>query len=129
MNPLPCSEKILNKAIEVAKTGPGVGIRNNYKLGAVLFNGKEILKAKSNSYKTHPLCLMFGKYPYLHAETHTCISHGLDRCSGLSLLVVRINSFGNLVMAKPCIHCERLLNYVGIKKVYYSDWMGEIQCL
>jgi len=123
------SERIVSKAMEVALKGVGTGTRRCYRVGAVLFNRRGILRAKSNSYKTHPLVLKYSKYPYLHAEAHCLVSHGLDNCEGLDMCVVRLHKDDRtLSMAKPCDCCSSLLKYAGINKVYYSNWTGIIEC-
>lgn len=39
---------------------------------------------------------------------------------GSSILVVRINKNNKLRLAKPCIDCMKYIEYVGIRKVFYS---------
>jgi len=122
--------RVVSKAIETALGGVGTGTRRCYRVGAVLFNRRGILRAKSNSYKTHPLVLRYSEFPYLHAEAHCLVSHGLDNCEGLDLCVVRVHKDDRtLSMAKPCDACANLLSYSKVNNVYYSDWSGAIKCL
>lgn len=122
--------KLIRIATAVAKEGEGVGRNENYRLAAVLFDRRNrIISCKANSYKTHPKALSFGRYPYLHAECHTILSAGMDNCKRHNLLVVRVDSRGNLTMAKPCPSCTELIKHVGIKDVFYSDWNAGIQRL
>lgn len=46
----------------------------------------------------------------------------------LNLLVIRTDSLGNLVNARPCIECLKLMQVVGINKIYYSDNGSIIEC-
>jgi tRNA(Arg) A34 adenosine deaminase TadA len=115
---------VIRRAILAATETEGI---KRYKLGAVLFDKRgRIINAKGNSRKTHPLLLRYSNYPYLHAESHCIVSHGLDNCRGLSLMVCRCDSSRRLTMARPCVACLRLIQEVGISKVYYTDWEGKI---
>lgn len=116
-------EHILKKAIETAKKTEGL---RNFKLGAVLFDKGVIVSAKGNCTKTHPALRYYTPWPILHAESRAILSHGLDNCHNLELMVVRINQTGDLTMSKPCKVCQELIKDVGIKRVWYSDWEGRI---
>lgn len=121
-------DKILHKAVEIAKTSEGVGGNRNYRIGAVLFDDKRIITAKCNSYKTHPLALKFSIYPHLHAELSCLISAGLDDVKDKDILITRILSDGRITMAKPCKFCQKALDYTKVRNVYYTNWDG-ILCL
>ena len=110
----------------VAMASNGVGTRQCFRVGAILFHRKHILQAKHNSYKTHPALKRFYKYPYVHAEAACILAHGLDNCRGLDLLVMRVDKKNTVTMAKPCDSCSDLIKFVGINKVWYSDWEGKI---
>lgn len=43
-----------------------------------------------------------------------------------NLLVIRVNSDGNIVNARPCHNCVDMLQSCGIKHVYYSTDNGSI---
>lgn len=123
--------QLLLRAKDQALLSGGVGTNHSYKVGAVLFNKKgKVLVAKNNSYKTHPNLKDFTAYPHLHAES-SCILHmGLDNCHGLNLLVTRIrNPNATLTMAKPCPVCYNIITKVGINKLYYTNWQGQLECL
>lgn len=124
------SSRLIEACKAVTMTGEGVGKRNSYRVGAILFDKKRIITAKTNSLKTHPALAKFTKWPYLHAETSCLLSHGLGNCSEASLLVVRLHRDDRtLSCARPCDTCASLLDLAGVRKVYYSDWDGEIKCL
>lgn len=114
-------------ALSVAKTSEGVGRNKNFRLGAVLYDKKERpIVSKPNSYKTHPKLRYIYPYPCLHAEASCILSHGLDNCVGLNLLVVRVLASGRKAMAKPCPCCAYLIEQVQINEVVYSNWLGEL---
>lgn len=106
----------------------GTGVRQCFRVGAILFSRKHILQAKHNSYKTHPALVKFFKYPFMHAEAACILAHGLDNCKGLDMLVMRVGKKNDVTMAKPCDSCADLIRHVGIRKVYYSDWSGNVVC-
>lgn len=94
----------------------------------LLRRGKPVL-TKNNSLKTHPYLAKYTEYPYLHAESSVVLAYGLDNCRGLDIFVTRTLRDGTTTMAKPCKVCTRILNEVGIRKVYYTNWKGKIECL
>ena len=122
-------ERLILQAKKVALKSEGVGRRQGYRVGSVLFDKrKRILSCRCNSYKTHPILSEFTCYPHLHAESAVVLHRGLDNCGGLSILTVRIkHPNAQLTMAKPCEVCYNLLSKVGIKDIYYTNWKGEIE--
>jgi len=40
--------------------------------------------------------------------------------SAMSMIVIRIDSQGQLADSKPCANCTKMLKYYGLKKIYYS---------
>lgn len=124
------SQRLVDIATGVALTSEGIGKRNSYRLGAIIFDKKRVLCAKPNIRKTHTVLSKFSKFPYLHAETNCILSHGLDNCNGKSLLVVRVAMDDcTLRNSLPCAVCSSMIKLAGIKKVYYSNNEGEIKCL
>ena len=104
----------------IAKTGNGVGSKNNFRLSAILVKKNRMREAAVNSRKTHPLLSNFYSFPFLHAESSVIIKHGISNCEGYILYVIRILKNNNLALAKPCFACQKLIQSVGIKRVYYS---------
>lgn len=123
------TQRFLEAARAVALTSSGTGQRNSFRVGAVLLDRNKIITAKANSYKTHPILSKYSKWPFQHAESACIISHGLDNCHGLDLLVTRINKKGNFTMAKPCPSCMALIRDVSLRNVYYTNWKGDLEQL
>jgi tRNA(Arg) A34 adenosine deaminase TadA len=44
----------------------------------------------------------------------------------ISLIVLRVNRYNELVNSKPCYHCLEYLKNIGIKNIYFSDDNGNI---
>jgi len=66
----------------------------------------------------------FIKFPFKHAEI-SLISrlwgkHHID--GDLSIYVVRLNSFGDEQLSKPCPHCQAVLDALGIDDVYWTPF-------
>lgn len=98
--------------------------RNDFRLGASLVRKNRILVSRPNSAKTHPLLLRFSEFPFLHSESNAILAWGMDNCSATTLYVVRILRNNNLAMAKPCCSCMKLIEYVGISKIFFTTEYG-----
>ena len=48
------------------------------------------------------------------------------KLSKTTLIVIRVNSSGQMVNSKPCKHCTKMLIFYGIKKIIYSNKNGEL---
>lgn len=125
--------KIIKRAIRLsyARFDPNP-YQRRYHFAIAFDNNKPILIAENNPIKIDNKAFKIGKrfnikqykeYPYSHAESHL-VSQLLDRYntirSDLSLVVLRINRQGRILMSKPCENCQRILDAVGLNKVYWS---------
>lgn len=118
-------KRYFDAAYAVALSSPGAGgKRSRFRLGAVLVHKKQILTAKYNSMKTHPLMGFFYDYPHLHAEAACIFNLGLDNCADADLYVMRIDRKNRPALARPCINCQKLIKHVGIKRIFYSTDIG-----
>lgn len=121
------TSRVYLAALNAAQVTPGI---KRYKLGACLYDHKgRIINSKGNLRKTHPALVKFTAYPYLHAESHCILGHGLDNCSGLSLFVLRLSAAGQATMAKPCDSCLTMGRYVGLDTIKYTNADGLIECV
>ena len=89
-----------------------------HKLSAIIFDNQcNIINTGYNRW------LLIGhqsKIPYqtsIHAEMDAILGCSRQELWGSSILVWRHN--GNL--AKPCSHCQKLIDISGIRNVYYSQ--------
>lgn len=122
-------QKTINKSYE--NWSPNPLIRCYHYCSA--FNGNKMIEfAQNNPIKMSTKAFRIGKrfnipkyleYPYVHGESHL-ISKLLDRYNTIdpnwSIVVMRINRQGLILGSKPCENCKKLLNAVGLNKVYYS---------
>jgi len=42
------------------------------------------------------------------------------------MVVIRINANGSLTQSMPCVKCVQFMKMCGVKRVYYSNWNGDI---
>lgn len=105
--------------------------QHRHRLGAVIYKGKRILGVGYNgvgrqpSRSVVPTAVTAGYWPdAIHAELAAIIDAGADDCKRASILVVRLNKQGELMLAKPCKICSGVIAYVGIRKVTYSTSEG-----
>ncbi len=64
----------------------------------------------------------------IHAEINAFIKFNKHKCiRGLDIIVIRIGN-NKLQYSRPCNHCIDFLNKKGVRKIYYSNDKGEIEC-
>jgi deoxycytidylate deaminase len=101
---------------------------HNQRHGAVIFDKNIIIStgynvASGSASKLHP---RFCRWQYsIHAET-ACILNAKTDLKGCSMLIIRLNKANELMNSRPCNWCYSYLNYVGIKKIIYSNKEGEL---
>ena len=126
-------EKIIRKAIKISydKFKPNPYQRRYHY--AFAFDGKKIVGfAKNNPIKVNAKAYRMGQkfniqtyldFPFSHAESHL-ISQLLDTYNSIrsdwSLVVLRINRQGKILLSKPCQNCQKIIDSVGFQKVYWS---------
>lgn len=98
------------------------------KVGAVIFSGKRIISSGHNEIRSSSIPNKHKLYTNsVHAEQAALLGTDWNRLKGYSILVVRYNqNTEKLLNAKPCAMCAKILEYVGIKDIYYSNESGEI---
>ena len=100
-----------------------------FRIGAVIFKGSRIISSGHNGIRSvSQIKDKFKKYENsLHAEQAALMNIDWNKVKGCSILVMKISpSKGILSMSKPCEICQKLLEHIGIKTIYYSNEKGEI---
>lgn len=110
----------IEKATEIAMNAAKESTER-HKMGAVLFCGNKYVSACNRVFSV----IVTGRStPYSsHAEA-SVIDHGLHLGFNLNhstLVVVRINNKGSLMLARPCKHCQQLIESMKIPYTYYSN--------
>lgn len=125
--------KIIQKAIKLAyskfKPNP---YQKRYHFAIAFDNNTPICLAQNNPIKVNAKALYMGRkfnittykeYPYNHAESHL-VSKLLDRYNSIdpnwSMVVLRINRPGRIMLSKPCGNCQKILDVLGFKNIYWS---------
>ncbi len=109
--------KFLKYAVEEAQKS-----EHRQKIGAIISDKSKII---SRGYNHQQRSVKHLKKKFqrwigtVHAEVDAIIKAKTD-LKNLSMLVIRVNNKNQLRLAKPCRWCMMYLEYVGIKKVYYS---------
>lgn len=126
MGKLDAGFRFIDLAIQQAKQS-----RMDVRVGAVLFRQKHVIGAGYNK-ADHPL-LYTGKVEKLHVNhgMHAEIAavHSIVSCKEGTLVVVRLRKDNSIGLAKPCRSCQRYLGRVGIKRVIYSDNIGDFNIM
>ena len=61
------------------------------------------------------------EFPFLHAESDLITKLDYEyQNHKTEIFSVRINRHGRFKLAKPCVNCQKMLDKVGITKVYWS---------
>jgi len=96
---------------------------------AFILNKSKIVSIGRNSKKSHPINQKYGYFDGsgLHAEACAVIKSGNIDHSRHTLVTFRIDRNNKVAMGKPCRHCQKLLNDVNFKEIYYSDEQGQFQ--
>lgn len=90
-----------------------------HKLGSILYDKSRYVTGWNISYG----CKVDTKNtPFsLHAEEHTILKGvrvGIEFDKAI-LIVVRVNNKGDMRKSKPCFNCQRLIERVNMRQVYY----------
>lgn len=118
----------LNRAVELAKQNDG--IRNQFKLAAIMYYKNKAIAVGYNSYKTDPLQKKYQSKKgsvCLHAEID-CLKKSLrvvdvDTLKKCKIVVARVKKFeGELVsaLARPCKGCYRALVAFDVAQCWFS---------
>jgi len=99
-----------------------------YKLGAVIVKGGRELSTGYNEIRyTKEL-----RNSTLHAEEAAIVkllkARRQNELVGSDLFVTRIRSNGTSGCSRPCARCSSLIRSVGIRRVFFTTEMGEVDC-
>lgn len=125
--------KILKKALKLSYTRftPN-GYQRRYHFSVAFDGNKPILICQNNPIKINHKAYKIGQqfniqtyktFPYIHSESHL-VAQLLSRYNNidtnLSIVNIRINSLGKVLLSKPCENCQKILDAVGLTKIYWS---------
>lgn len=112
-------------AMTLAVTAAEKSNHIKWKLGSVLWRGGSVISTGYNRVRNDPAIVEDHKYYHctVHAEADAIRNAGNP--AGAKLFVARITKGGNLGLARPCPRCMETIRQSGIKKVYYTNELGE----
>lgn len=131
------NQRIYNRAIEMAQAlQPSDFPEKSYHLSFGIKKSRIVCVGQNSYKKIHPYH-KWGKYsntknlpgeykPSLHSEIDLCISLGIKDLSDYEILNIRLNKRGKPIMARCCDNCTNVLLNLEPKRVFYSDWDGEL---
>ena len=100
----------------------------------IVDRNKIISFGRSNKKKTHTFSQRQGyEYFRIHSEL-AAIKDFPDELIfieeyGLSIINTRLNKKLELINSRPCLQCMKLLDFVGIRDIIYSNEKGEFEKL
>jgi deoxycytidylate deaminase len=75
-----------------------------------------------NKHKTHPLSKCYSQ----HAEFNVSVGWDREKLKDATLYIARLTRTDRVSYTKPCEACQAWILRVGIGKVYYTDYDGEL---
>jgi hypothetical protein len=96
----------------------------------IAFAGNNPIKLSAKAFRIGEIFDIntFQEYAYLHAESHL-ISKLLDQYNAIDsnwkIVVLRINREGKILLSKPCENCQKILDALDLKNIYYSNDNGD----
>ncbi len=116
------------RSINIARN---IALKNgeNYHVAAILLRDGIPIRIGTNQSKTHPIAYRRYKDGQEAANMHAEMDVLRFARKGDSLVVTRFLKDGSLTMAKPCIHCIKLIKSIGLKEVRYTNWSGNWEYL
>ena len=101
----------------------------SFHVTAVYRKNKMLCIGHNNYNKDHPYHkfgeyhpIKGGKYSAgIHSEISALIKLGLDDCSDLTFVNLRIDNNGKPAISKPCDNCQRVLDQIGYRKLWFYD--------
>ena len=97
-----------------------------------VYHGNKLICIANNDYNKLHRYHKFGDYKGhtdrvgnytsgIHGECAALIKLGLNDCSHLTFVNVRIDNHGKPAISRPCSNCQRLMDQVGFKALWYFD--------
>lgn len=99
---------------------------HTYRVGAALMNKNRVISIGWNSTKTHPKCPT--KYSR-HAEFNVFVGVSPLDVSGCTLFVARITKTNRASMAMPCKDCQMFLRALNLRRIFFTNRIGEMEIL
>jgi deoxycytidylate deaminase len=93
--------------------------------GAVIFKSGKIIGA---GYNVHMTTKQQSRAVSIHSEKDCMKGLRGDQIYGANILAVRVTATGALSHGGPCKGCTKLMKRKGIKRVFWFDESGDLNC-
>ena len=95
-----------------------------HRVGVAVFKGANQIALGFNHHKSHPKNTCFSQ----HAEFNSLIKSSNNyHPRNLTMYVARLTRTDKISLSKPCSECQRAIWNAGIRKVFYTDYTGNLQ--
>ena len=94
-----------------------------HRVGAALFDGPRLVTLGFNRHKSHPDSSCFTQ----HAEFDSLKRVKWKKTANLVMYVARLTRTDKISLARPCLQCQDVLLRTGIKKVFFTNYYGEME--
>jgi len=94
-----------------------------HRVGAVLFIGSRCIAIGCNKHKTHPFTGCYSQ----HAEFNVSRKIDSEQAKSATLYVARLTRTDRVSYSKPCNDCQSVIQSLGIAKVYYTGYDGQLK--
>lgn len=95
------------------------------------FKGNKLLAIGINNYKKLHPSHKFGEYRSykgsgnytagIHSEVSAIIKLGMESCEDITFVNMRIDNNNKLAKSCPCNNCQRVLEQLGFKSIWFYD--------
>ena len=119
-------KNIIPKLIELAKKSK---FRSRHACMIFTEDGEELARSYNLNMKSD-FVDKFNPIKTLHAEALAVLKcrNRIKKLRGSTMYVIRLSRISDsLVNSKPCPMCQRIIKCFGIKKVFYSNCLGQIE--
>ena len=122
--------KILDKSMNIALQLHQNRVQQDFHIYSFLYRKTSLIAiGKNNMIVQKNKALSLGKkfnvkhfldFPYIHAEMDALSKNRLSITGKEELVVIRLNTLFSIKLAKPCIHCEKVIKAIGIRTIHYT---------
>lgn len=124
------NKNIIKRVVNLSEKMIDLPVSRNKHFSFILDKNKIVSIGYNNGWHTHPRSKELEyRFDAMHSELSAILKYkGRKRdFKQFTLINTRMNSLGQLCMAKPCPMCRQLIESLGFKKVYFSNRSGEFE--
>jgi hypothetical protein len=126
------NDKIAKKVISITKKLKDVPNGRNKHFSFIIHRNRILSVGWNNYWCSHPECKRIGyRFNAIHSEFSAINRYKGDRKKLKRCILVntRVNSIGEIGMAKPCVYCQEFISDMRFRKVWYTNSTGIFESL